>query len=99
MDDLLPNISIYWFTQTIGSSVRMCYESAHDTNADDAAKIEVPARVFLTREEVDLCPPESVARSCTDFSYGVAERGGHFLAAEEPELLAEDLRAWFRRFR
>jgi microsomal epoxide hydrolase len=99
MDELLTNISIYWFTETIGSSVRMYYESAHDTDPHNEAKIEVPARIFLTREEVDLAPPEYAARSYTDFSYGVAERGGHFLAAEEPELLADDIRTWFRRFR
>jgi pimeloyl-ACP methyl ester carboxylesterase len=99
MDELLTNIGIYWFTETIGSSLRMYYESAHDMNPDDNVRIEVPARVFLTREEVDLCPPEYVARSYVNFSYGVAERGGHFLAAEEPELLADDIRTWFRRFR
>ena len=99
MDELLTNISIYWFTETIGSSMRMYYESAHDPNPETRAKIAVPARIFLTREEVDLCPPEYAARSYTDFSYGVAERGGHFLAAEEPQLLADDIRTWFRRFR
>jgi hypothetical protein len=26
-------------------------------------------------------------------------RGGHFAAMEEPELLAEDIRIWFRAFR
>jgi microsomal epoxide hydrolase len=26
-------------------------------------------------------------------------RGGHFAAMEEPELLADDIRAWFRSFR
>jgi microsomal epoxide hydrolase len=77
----------------------MYFESAHDANPENTAKIEVPARIFLTREEVDLCPPEYAARSYADFSYGVAERGGHFLAAEEPELLADDIRRWFRRFR
>ncbi len=98
-DELLTNVSIYWFTQTIGSSVRMYYESAHNTRPKPASKIEAPARLFLTQEEVDLCPPEFAARSYTDLSYGVASTGGHFLAAEEPALLAEDIRAFFRRFR
>ncbi|HEX3431481.1 MAG TPA: epoxide hydrolase [Rhizomicrobium sp.] len=98
-DELLTNIGIYWFTETIGSSMRMYYESAHDPRPESTAKIDVPARIFLTREDVDLCPPEYVARSYTDFSYGIAERGGHFLAAEEPDILAGDIRTWFRRFR
>src|SRR5205807_1112578 len=99
MDELITNISIYWLTQSIGSSVRLYYENAHDSEPAVTARIAVPARVFLTREDVDLCPPEYAARSFADFSYGVAERGGHFLAAEEPQLLAEDIRDWFRRFR
>jgi pimeloyl-ACP methyl ester carboxylesterase len=99
MDELLTNVSVYWFTETIASSVRMYFESAHAHEPKAPPKIAVPARVFLTREEVERCPPEYVARSYADFSYGLAQRGGHFMAAEEPELLAEDMRDWFRRFR
>jgi pimeloyl-ACP methyl ester carboxylesterase len=99
MDELLTTISIYWFTQSIGSSMRMYYETAHGQEPRPAHKIAVPARIFLTREAVDLCPPEYAARSYVNFSYGVAERGGHFLAAEEPELLAKDIREAFRPYR
>ena len=98
MDELLTNISIYWFTETIGSSVRMYFESAHAA-PEPQPKIATPARVFLTREDVDRAPQEYVARSYTNFSYGLAPRGGHFMAAEEPEILAGDIREWFRRFR
>ena len=99
MDELLTTISIYWFTQSIGSSMRMYYETAHGQEPRPTHKIAVPARVFLTREPVDLCPPEYAARSYVNFSHGVAERGGHFLAAEEPELLAKDIREAFRPYR
>ncbi len=99
MDELLTNISVYWFTGTIGSSVRMYYESAHANEPKTNGRIEVPARVFLTTEPVDRCPQEYAARSFANLSYGLAARGGHFLAAEEPALLAEDMRTWFRRFR
>ena len=98
MDELLTTISLYWFTQTMTSSMRMYFESAHAT-ANEPAKIAVPARVFLTREKVEQAPPEYVARTYTNFSYALAPRGGHFMAAEEPEILAQDIRAWFRRFR
>ncbi len=99
MDELLTTISIYWFTQTIGSSMRIYYETAHANEPRPERRIEVPARVYLTTEPVDRCPPEYAARSFANLSYGLAPRGGHFLAAEEPELLAEDIRAWFRGFR
>jgi microsomal epoxide hydrolase len=99
MDELLTNISIYWFTGTITSSMRMYFESAHTHEPKAPPKIAVPARVFLTREDVDLAPPEYAARTYTNFSYGLAPSGGHFMAAEEPEILAEDIREWFRQFR
>ena len=98
MDELLTNISIYWFTQTITSSMRMYFESAHAT-LNEPPKIDVPARVFLTREEVERAPREYAARTYTNFTYGLAPSGGHFMAAEEPALLADDIREWFRRFR
>ena len=97
-DELLTNISIYWFTETIGSSVRMYYDSAH-AQPVKPLRLHIPTRLFLTRERVNLCPPEWAARSYAQLSYGLAARGGHFLAAEEPELLAADLREWFRHFR
>jgi microsomal epoxide hydrolase len=97
-DELLTNVGIYWFTETIGSSVRMYYESAH-SNRPKPEKIQTPARLFLTREEVDLCPPEWAARSYANLSYGLAPSGGHFLAAEEPALLANDIQTYFRAFR
>jgi len=50
------------------------------------SKIEVPARLFLTREEVDLAPREYAERAYANLSYGRAERCGYFLASEEPEL-------------
>jgi pimeloyl-ACP methyl ester carboxylesterase len=98
-DELLTNISLYWFTETIGSSVRMYYESAHADYPKRLPRIEAPTRLFLTREPVDLCPPEFAARSYADLSYGLASTGGHFLAAEEPELLARDIAQAFRRHR
>jgi len=94
-DDLLTQVSIYWFTQTIGSSVRRYYETQHTPEPSNAG-IEVPARLFLTQEKADRCPREYAERAYRNLSYGTAERGGHFLAMEEPDLLAADLRDFFR---
>ena len=95
-DWLLTLVSIYWFTGTIGSSMRMYFENA-TTRSPSNVGIEIPARLFLTLEKVDLCPPEYARRSYRDLSYGVTARGGHFLAAEEPRLLAADIRGFLAR--
>lgn len=97
-DELLTNVSIYWFGATIGSSVQMYYDSAH-AGLPRPPRIEVPARLFLTKENVNRCPRQWAERSYADLSYGLAARGGHFMAAEQPTLLATDLREWFRRCR
>src|SRR5437016_7871070 len=44
MDELLTNISIYWFTETIASSVRLYYENAHHCEPAATAKIEENGR-------------------------------------------------------
>lgn len=99
-DELLTQVSIYWLTETVGSSVRMYFEHAHSpADVWPDRKIEIPARLFLTTEKVDLCPEEWARRVYADLSYGRAPKGGHFLAAEEPALLAEDIRAFFRPLR
>jgi pimeloyl-ACP methyl ester carboxylesterase len=87
---ILTEATIYWATQSIGTSFRPYYEGA-----DDPAQIppvEVPAAVFVQRHEADY--PESLAR---DFyrDLRVFERldeGGHFTAAEVPDSLAERIR-------
>jgi pimeloyl-ACP methyl ester carboxylesterase len=100
LDELLTNISLYWFTGTIGSSVRMYLENTrHDKRNWDKERIRIPARLLLTVEACDRCPREWAARSFDNLSYGKLARGGHFLAAEEPAALALDLQGFFRRFR
>jgi pimeloyl-ACP methyl ester carboxylesterase len=99
-DDLLANITLYWLTGTATSSMEMYW---HNRNRPSAAwgkeRVGIPARLLLTTEPVDLIP-ESAARRCyADLSYARVPRGGHFLAAEQPETLADDLRTFFRGFR
>jgi microsomal epoxide hydrolase len=97
-DELLTQVAIYWFTQTAASSVRMYWEHAHAAPWE-LGRIDTPARLFLTTEPVDLAPRSWAERFYAELSYGRAPRGGHFLAGEEPDLLAQDIRDWFCRFR
>jgi epoxide hydrolase len=56
--------------------------------------------VAMTTEAVQRAPREWVERRYTDLRHWTEfPRGGHFLALEDPELLARDLRAFFRDFR
>jgi microsomal epoxide hydrolase len=63
-------------------------------------RINVPTGVALTREDVQHPPRERAERGYADIRRWVEfPRGGHFIAAEAPALLAEELRTFFRAFR
>lgn len=99
-DELLTNIMIYWVTETINSSVRMYYENAHmSPPLKPGQHIEVPAGVALFAKDILLAPREWAERSLRVQRWTQMPRGGHFAALEEPELLAEDIRAFFRPLR
>jgi microsomal epoxide hydrolase len=99
-DELLTNIMLYWVTETIPSSVRTYYENAHaSSKLQPGQHIEVPAGVALFPKEISLPPREWAERSLRVQRWTQMPRGGHFAALEEPELLVEDLRAFFRPLR
>jgi len=100
-DELLTNVMVYWVTETACSSARSYYERARDPRTvGPHERIRVPTGVALTTEAVQRAPREWVQRRYTDLlHWSEFPRGGHFVALEEPELLAQDLRTFFRRFR
>lgn len=109
-DELLTNIMIYWVTQTINSSIRGYYEGMH-AQWDEAAQSDESAQgaqseqggdvpVGLALFPKDNPPPrETAERSLHVQHWTEMPRGGHFAALEEPELLAADLRTFFRPLR
>jgi pimeloyl-ACP methyl ester carboxylesterase len=103
-DDLLTTISLYWHTQTITPSVRAYYESQHAPlrlGPDDRITVPTAVAQFPNECVPESHPPQSwVERTYTDLrSFKRLPRGGHFAAREEPDLVAEDIRAFFRQFR
>jgi microsomal epoxide hydrolase len=96
---------IYWVTNSIGSANRYYYEAAHDTSfipspgADGSGKIQVPTAMAVFPK--DLLPtPRSLGERWFDLRrWTEMPRGGHFAALEEPALLVEDIREFFRPLR
>jgi len=96
-DELLTNIMIYWVTNTAASSSRIYYENTH--SLPPVGRIDVPTAVALFPADV-LLPPKTWAEQNINVTRWTAMlRGGHFTAMEEPEILAEDIRSFFRQFR
>jgi pimeloyl-ACP methyl ester carboxylesterase len=98
---LLTNITIYWVTGTINASMRRYYEARHDPlRASRSSRVDVPTGIAMFPGEKELVVP----RAWAERGYNVVHwtdmpRGGHFPALEEPQLLVDDLRAFFRQFR
>ena len=96
-DHLLTNVMIYWLTGTAGSAARLYYERAHaayrgrppERSATPTAYAAFPQENFVVLRHLAE-RTENIVR-WTEF-----DRGGHFAAMEQPELLVGDVRAFFR---
>jgi len=97
-DELLTTVTVYWVTETINASMRDYYERQHTAGQQQRGRINVPTAVAMFPRDVAF-PREWVERSYNLRHWTEIARGGHFPAAEEPELLAEDMRAFFRQLR
>jgi pimeloyl-ACP methyl ester carboxylesterase len=96
-DQLLTNITIYWVTETINSSTRLYYEFRHNPwRLDKGTRIETPTGIAVFPGELTLPPKSWAERAYNVKRWTVMDRGGHFAAMEEPKLLADDIRAFFR---
>lgn len=99
-DELLTNIMIYWVSQSITSSMRLYFESSHmKSDLFAAGRIETPTGHTVFPGELYL-PPRAWAEQLYNIQHWTEQpKGGHFAALEQPELLSEDLRLFFRQYR
>jgi pimeloyl-ACP methyl ester carboxylesterase len=99
-DELLTNISIYWFTQTIGSSMRLYWEGRlRPLSFAPGERVRVPCALAHFPKEIPLPPKSWVERVYDVKRWSKMPRGGHFAALEQPALLAGDIRAFFKPLR
>ena len=94
-DQLLTNVSVYWFTRTGASAAHVLYDSMHAQDWEEPGPAPTGFAVFgrdtVTRRLMD---PDGRIQHWSEF-----DRGGHFPAMEAPDLLTGDLRAFFRQLR
>ncbi len=98
-DQMLTNVTLYWVTETITSSTRIYYESRHTPATRPVRYVEVPTAVAVFPKEIYFVPRRWAEARYNIVRWTVMPRGGHFAALEEPELLVEDVRAFFRDLR
>jgi pimeloyl-ACP methyl ester carboxylesterase len=96
-DDLLANISLYWFTGAIGSSFWPYYARRHGPwPIPEGKTVDVPTGYAEFPKEM-LKPPRSLAaRTYTNIRrWTEMKKGGHFAALEQPQALAAEVTAFF----
>jgi microsomal epoxide hydrolase len=99
-DAILTNIMLYWATGAIGSSFWPYYARLHGPwPIPNDKRIEVPTGYVEFPREI-LKPPRSLAERVYNIQrWTVKPEGGHFAALEQPEAMADEIRAFFRQFR
>lgn len=96
-DEILTLITIYWVTNSIASSVRLYHEHRHAKDRLPAdARVEVPVGFADFPKEILRAPRIWVERAYHIVQWTSYARGGHFAALEQPDVLAEDIRKFFR---
>ena len=97
-DDVLDNITLYWLTNTAVSSARLYWESKLAFFAPK--NVPIPAAVSAFPNELYQAPRSWTEKAYPKLIYyNKLDKGGHFAAWEQPQLLAEELRASFKSLR
>jgi pimeloyl-ACP methyl ester carboxylesterase len=98
-DDVLTDVMLYWLTGTVNSSVRMYWEHYHEPGGRAPKPSPTPTGVALFPHEI-MSPVRAIAEKVSNIVRWTPQpRGGHFAALEEPGLLVDDIRAFFRPLR
>jgi len=102
-DELLTNFTLFWVTQTIGTSARWYQEAGRNLWApahDRTPQVEAPTGISVMGPDM---PPGSTFEWLPGVFnlqfFNQHDRGGHFAPMENPDAVIDDLRATFRPLR
>jgi pimeloyl-ACP methyl ester carboxylesterase len=96
-EELLTNVTLYWVTQSGTSSARIYYENQRAPAAQ--RRVEVPTGCAVFPKEINIAPRKWVEAWYNVTRWTEMPRGGHFAAMEQPALLVDDIRGFFRTLR
>jgi pimeloyl-ACP methyl ester carboxylesterase len=101
-DFLLTTFSIYWFTRSIGTSLRWYYENfavPWTRRHDRRPTMEAPTAIAVFPRDVIQVPRALAERHANIARWTVLPSGGHFAPSEQPDAVVGDIREFFRQFR
>ena len=97
-DDILDNVTLYWFTNTAVSSARLYWESKLAFFAPKG--VPIPTAVSVFPDEIYAAPRSWTQKAYPKLiHYNRLLKGGHFAAWEQPKFFSEELRVSFRSLR
>jgi pimeloyl-ACP methyl ester carboxylesterase len=100
-DDILDNISLYWFTKTGVSSARLYWETVQISKGGffDPRNVTIPVAVTVFPDEIYAAPQTWAVKAYPKLIYfNKVTKGGHFAAWEQPEQFTIEMRAAFKSF-
>jgi epoxide hydrolase len=98
IDEILDAISLYWFTNSAASSARIYWENKSSSMA--GPKLTLPVAVTVFPRDIPLLPRTWIEDKYTNLiHYGEADKGGHFAAFEQPEIMISEIRTGLRSLR
>ncbi|KAG1398767.1 hypothetical protein G6F58_011254 [Rhizopus delemar] len=91
--EFLTQVSIYWMTNTISSSVRIYYEclNQNELTSNVMSYVKIPFAVSSFASEIAKLPKDWLEASANLQQYSEVKYGGHFPGLEEPQILLADL--------
>src|SRR5215207_8360196 len=98
-DDVLDNATLFWLTNTTISASRLYWEGFAKTDLGPK-NVSIPVAVSVFPDEVYHTPRSWAERAYPNLiHYNKLDKGGHFAAWEQPEVLTQELRTAFKSLR
>jgi epoxide hydrolase len=97
-DYIITNAAAYWLTNTIGSSIRRYYADAHAQDAP-TEPTTAPTGVAIFAADFQSIRRFADRDHSNIVSWNRYDRGSHFSPHDAPDLLVDDIRAFFRKLR
>jgi pimeloyl-ACP methyl ester carboxylesterase len=97
-DDVLDNITLFWLTNTGVSAARLYWENKF--SFFNVKNVAIPVAVSVFPDELYPAPRSWAERAYPKLiHYNKLDKGGHFAAWEQPQLLSQEVRDGFRSLR
>ena len=98
-DTFLTDVTLYWVTGTVGSSMRLYRERQLSDQDHAPPQMKTPVGYAVFPKEVATAPERWIDQTYNVVQRTEMPRGGHFAALEQPDLMVQDIRLFFAKLK